>query len=204
MKIYRKISSPKVRRLIKFLTALFLIWVISFAAFIILVFSNTDFPGPDNPDYLLILGAGLQGEQPKAILENRLLTGLHYLNKNPYIPVVVSGGQGRGETISEAEAMRRYLLKNGIRENRILLETHSRSTAENLLFTSEILTIQKETIPLKILIVTSNFHMLRASFLAENTGFSVQKLPAPTPYYLLPYTCFREYFAFIKSLLIDL
>ena len=67
-------------------------------------------------------------------LARRLDAALAYLEENPKAYVVVSGGQGAGEDISEAEAMRRYLAARGIEESRILMEDKSMSTLENFLF----------------------------------------------------------------------
>ena len=78
-----------------------------------------------------MLGAGLKGDTPSLALERRLEKAAEYMNKNGNAIAIVSGGQGKGETISEAQAMENYLLNHGIREDRIIKEDNSTSTYEN-------------------------------------------------------------------------
>ena len=66
-------------------------------------------PAPDRADCLLILGAGLNGTKPSLSLKVRLDKAIDYWKTHSGVPMVVSGGRGPGEAISEAEAMRRYL-----------------------------------------------------------------------------------------------
>lgn len=104
--------------------------------------------------YAVILGAGLNGDQISERLKIRLDTALLYLKEN-HIPIIVSGGQGEDELISEAEAMKRYLIDNGIESDRILLEDKSTSTYENLLFSKNTMKLENP----KIALVTSDYHM---------------------------------------------
>ena len=80
---------------------------------------------------IIVLGAGLKGDTPSLALERRLEKAAEYMNKNGNAIAIVSGGQGKGETISEAQAMENYLLNHGIREDRIIKEDNSTSTYEN-------------------------------------------------------------------------
>ena len=75
-----------------------------------------------NADYVIVLGAHVFGERMSANLRYRVEAAYGYLKKNPDTKVVLSGGQGQGEEITEAEAMRRYLVQEGIEEDRILIE----------------------------------------------------------------------------------
>ena len=80
---------------------------------------NSDIP----VDAVIVLGAGVNGETPSAALQSRINAAAAYLQKHPDVPVVLSGGQGPGERITEAEAMRRALWKEDRAENaRLLLE----------------------------------------------------------------------------------
>jgi Uncharacterized conserved protein len=156
-----------------------------------------------NVDYVIILGAGLKGEQMTVTFQNRVDKGLDFLQKNPDLKVIVSGGKGYAERISEAEAMKRYLVKNGIAENRIIVEDRSTNTAENFKFSREVISSDEHWGKPGILIVTSEFHMLRAKMLASRNGFIPYGLPSETWFGVLPNCFIREYFAVIKSFIID-
>ncbi len=109
-------------------------------------------------DYAIVLGAGLQGEVPSLTLTKRLDKGVEFLKKNPHVTVIVSGGQGIGETISEAAAMKKYLIRNGIAEDRIILEEKSTSSIENLLFSKQLLDEMDTIQSYKVIIITSDVH----------------------------------------------
>ena len=88
-------------------------------------------------DYAIILGAKVNGEIPSLSLQYRLDAALDYAKENPHVYLILSGGQGAGEHISEAKAMKRFLVENGIQEERLLIEDMSTSTYENLLYSIE-------------------------------------------------------------------
>jgi uncharacterized SAM-binding protein YcdF (DUF218 family) len=153
-------------------------------------------------DYVVVLGAGLWGDQLSPTLRYRLDKCLEYLREHPEAKVVVSGGQGPDEYISEAEAMQRYLVANSIEEHRVVLEDKSTSTYENLLFSKQILE-QIAAGEDEILIITSDFHMFRAKLLASRMGIVAYGMCAESVNYLKPYYYFREYFVVLKSLILD-
>lgn len=90
-------------------------------------------------DYLVILGAAVYGTEPSPALRDRLDWAILYLEESPDTIAVVSGGQGPDEGISEAQAMKNYLVAHGISEERILMEDQSTSTKENLLYSFSII-----------------------------------------------------------------
>ena len=155
-------------------------------------------------DYLIILGAGLNGEQLSWTLLERMQKGLDYMGKYPKAKVVLSGGQGPGEEISEAEGMRRYLVDHGIADERILKEDQSTSTMENFRFSNEILVRQPgfQTSE-RVAVITNDFHLFRSKILARRNGLIPMGIPSPTPWYLVPNVYLREYFAVVKSLIFD-
>lgn len=132
-----------------------------------LIFSGMFSKGKDNLDYLIVLGAQVRKQEPSPALKKRLHTAYAYLEKNPDTKVVVSGGKGSGEEISEAEAMCKYLLELGIEKERILMEDASTNTVENLKFSAEL--IDKEA---QVGIVTNNFHVYRSVRLARKQGYT--------------------------------
>lgn len=154
-------------------------------------------------DILLILGARVRGEQITLSLKNRLDTGLAYLERYPGTPVVVSGGKGPGEDITEAEAMKRYLVAHGVPSRQIITEDYSTSTFENMLFTKQLLQSEADAGSFTFMIVTSDFHMYRAKMLAGRVGLHVYGHSSKTPLLTQPKEYVREYAALIKSFLID-
>jgi len=90
-------------------------------------------------DAVIILGAGIKGERLSLTLKYRLDKGLEYIALNPNAKIIVTGGKGPGESITEAEAMRRYLVSQGIENDRIIIEDKATSTYENLMYSSEFL-----------------------------------------------------------------
>ena len=154
-------------------------------------------------DVIIILGAGLYGEIPSNILTSRLDAGVEYLRTHNDVTIVVSGGQGNGETISEAEAMRRYLVRRGVSESSILKEEKSTSTRENLSFSAAMLEETGRTPEnTQIAIVTNEFHLFRAKRVADTMGFAAGGIPAKTPYLSsrILYQC-REAVALLNDVL---
>lgn len=119
-----------------------------------------------------------QGERPSRVLSERLCAAYEYLNRNPKAVCVLSGGQGDGEEISEAECMYRYLTGRGIDGARLLLEDRSTTTAENLQYSMELL--QQHGIDGSVTIITSEFHEYRANQTAKRLGITSYSTPSRT------------------------
>lgn len=157
-------------------------------------------------DAVIVLGAGVNGETPSLILQSRINAAAAYIEKHPDVPVVLSGGQGPGEDISEAACMRRALWTNSEEWNaRYLLEDRSTSTAENFAFSKELLQEQGiDTDTAVIAVVTSDFHCFRAHFIAQRAGLTVIDVPAEVDWLLLNANYYiREFFALGKTLIFD-
>lgn len=155
-------------------------------------------------EYLIILGAGLRGQRMSLTLTQRMYKSLEYLKKYPNTKVIVSGGIGPGEEITEAEAMKRFLVSNGINEKQIIKEEGSTSTAENFKYTRQKLSELDNRMDIKVSIITTNFHMFRAVFLAKRAGFEeIYTVSSEIHFLLIPNYYVREYFAVIKSFLLD-
>ncbi|TYQ18036.1 UNVERIFIED_CONTAM: uncharacterized SAM-binding protein YcdF (DUF218 family) [Acetivibrio alkalicellulosi] len=194
------IKNTILRRAITFIITLF---VVSFVLIQGLILFSAKTDKFSQLDYVVILGAGLKGELITPTLQYRLDKGIEYLIENPELMVVVTGGQGPGETITEALAMERYLVKNGIDISRIIKEDRATSTSENFKFSKEILNQINDKDTYRILIVTNNFHMFRSKMIAKRNGFIVYGAPARTNPYILLNCHIREYFAVIKSVIFD-
>ena len=180
-----------------------LLGAVSFAAVQVLILAHAFEEDTGEAEWCIVLGAGLRGDSPSLTLQRRIAVACAYLEKHPLARVVVSGGQGRNETITEAEGMRRALIKQGVAAERIYLEDRASSTLENLRYSRDIILATGGNTDRGVAVVTSNFHLLRVRLLAKRVGMRVRCVPAPTPWYLLPNVCLREYFALIKSLLAD-
>lgn len=154
---------------------------------------------PEKLDYIIVLGAQVKKEGMSKILKQRTQAAGDYLLENPDTIAIVSGGQGYNEPMSEAEAMKEYLVNTyHISENRIICEDKSTSTVENIAFS-------KQFVPLdaKVGIVTSNFHTFRAGRIAKKAGFiNVYTIPSFSELPLLPSNMIREALAILKDFML--
>ncbi|MBB4824384.1 uncharacterized SAM-binding protein YcdF (DUF218 family) [Sporosarcina luteola] len=149
-------------------------------------------------EFAVILGAKVNGETPSLTLRYRLEEALAYAEAHPEVKLILSGGQGPDEGISEAEAMRRYLTQNGVDEQRLLIENQSTSTYENLLFTKQLLPETED----KLTIISSDFHLARAKKLAQDLGFQTDVVIAKTPASVQMKQNIRERLALIKTMIV--
>ncbi|WP_459076764.1 YdcF family protein [Herbivorax alkaliphila] len=195
-----KIKNKIIRRVFILLMALFVISFVLVQG--VIIFSAQADEGVE-PDYMIILGAGLIGDFVPPTLQYRLDKGIEYLEENPDLKVVVTGGQGPGETVTEAYAMEKYLINNGIDKKRIIKEERATNTFENFKFSKEILDQVDGTGSYSVIIVTNGFHIFRSQMIAERNGFEAYRLPAKTNPSVLVNCYLREYFAVIKSFIFD-
>ena len=145
---------------------------------------------------IVVLGAGLHGERISSLLKCRLDTAYDTWQTNPEAMVVVTGGQGPGEDIPEATAMRRYLLEKGIPEEKLIEENRSTSTEENFLFAKKLLAEAGIPADAPIVFVTNAFHCYRAGKYAALVGFAdVDAQPAGIPPTAIAPCYLREVFA---------
>ena len=120
-------------------------------------------------DAIIVLGAAVHGKTPSLTLKRRLDKAVEYHAQNPDAIIVVSGGQGAQEDISEAEAMKIYLIENGVASDKIIKEDKSTSTSENFAFSKEILDKQLSG-DYSVAFITNEYHILRASLCAKRAG----------------------------------
>jgi vancomycin permeability regulator SanA len=150
----------------------------------------------DNQDFLIILGCHVMPDgSPTKELKKRLDRAIEFYNSqkktngNPPT-IIVSGGKGNNEPISEAESMKKYLLKHKIPASKIIKEEKSTTTFENLKFSKKI--IPKDS---KVSIVTTNYHVFRAGILATSFKLKVSSLGAKVSSPLWLNSIVREYIA---------
>ncbi|MBQ3079416.1 MAG: YdcF family protein [Clostridia bacterium] len=153
---------------------------------------------PMNLDYIIVLGAKVNGTSPSGALRNRIQLASEYLHENPRTLVIASGGQGPDEGISEAECIRRGLIQRGISEDRIIMEDASTSTLENILFSLPLIPDHSAGIG----IVTNNYHMYRALKIANaQADRAFYPVPVATSLLSLPHAMVREFAALVVGFL---
>lgn len=147
-----------------------------------------------NFDYIVVLGAGLKGERVPPLLASRIERGISLLKKNKKALLILSGGQGPGEDITEGEAMARYALSRRVPPERILVERRSRNTWENLEFSRELM---ERTHP-RVAVVTTSYHVFRALLIARRLHLPCKGFGAKTKWYYTLNATIREYVAYLS------
>jgi len=158
---------------------------------------------PDRPvDVIIVPGARAYGNSPGKTLQSRLDAALEQLQKYPDAVCVASGGQGPNENAPEASAMFAYLTAHGINPDRVFMEIYSHTTMQNLQDSMDLLDLQG--IPHDcVLIVSSDYHVPRALMIARRLGINAYGLAAPEKSGSYAFDAVRDYFALIKSWLVD-
>lgn len=182
-------------RVLKYSVFVGLVATLCFCVFLA-VFGNTD-TADYTEDVVIILGCGVNGERPTLPLVARLEAGIDYLGKNPNAVLVVSGGKGPQESVTEAEAMAKYLIGRGVSAEKIILEDRASSTSENYRFSKELLDARFGA-GYRVVTVTNDFHIFRAKNIAHRSGLETTTYHAPTKWYLYPSVYLREILAVIK------
>ncbi len=147
-------------------------------------------------EYLIVLGAQVKGTRVSKALSQRLAKAEIYLKEHENTLVIVSGGQGQGEDIPEAEAMKTWLTDRGIEAERILMEDRSVNTSQNVRFSRELM----EDPAAAVGIVSNDFHVFRAVHIAKAQGLNAVPIPAPSSPGMYPHYMLREAFAIVKDL----
>ncbi|WP_258342603.1 YdcF family protein [Saccharopolyspora gregorii] len=168
-----------------------------FACFLLYSLVYGAFPHRRRVDFIVVLGSGLIGSRVPPLLASRLDKGLAEFRaqqeKGREPVLVTSGGQGPGEDVPEARAMADHLIANGAPPERILVEDRSRSTEENLRFSAAIM--REHRPEHRALVVTNNFHVMRAARIARKEGVNAQVIGSPTARYFWPSATIREFVA---------
>lgn len=147
-------------------------------------------------DYVLVLGAGVNGTVPSLSLRQRLEAAYAYLNTYPDAQCVVSGGMGSGEEITEAQCMYTWLVGKGIDPERVIMEQQATTTEENIRYTLDLLEEKTGTRPEALAVVSSEYHLYRAGCIGEDAQITMLGVPAETkPLPLKLHYYFREIFA---------
>lgn len=208
---------PDARHVVVFLLGLFTLEGLWFSfTFVALLFYSWVYrilPRRRQYDYIIIHGAGLDGPRPTPLLAGRIDKALELWNKqHQHGKFVVSGGQGADEVVSEAQAMRDYLLEKGVSADAILMEDKSTTTWENLRYSLAIINADRATDvdatssavvassdDFTTAVVTSDFHVFRCAEYAHNLGIKADGIGSHTKGWYWPTAFIREFIAITKA-----
>lgn len=217
---------PDTHRVVVVLLGLFILESLWFSfTFVALLFYSWIYrilPRRRTYDYIIIHGAGLDGPRPTPLLAGRIDKALELWNKqHQYGKFVVSGGQGADEVVSEAQAMRDYLLEKDVPLDAILMEDKSTTTWENLKYSIGIInndwtaaagaisadasassgSSAASTISADFTtaVVTSDFHVFRCAEYAHNLGLKADGIGSHTKGWYWPTAFIREFIAITKA-----
>ena len=181
------------------LLALGLWFFFSFVALLVYSWFYRRLPRKRRFDYIIIHGAGLQGEEPTPLLRGRIDKALELWSAQGCSAILVpSGGQGSDEVISEAEAMSRYMLRLGVPREVLLPEDQSTTTMENLVFAKKLLDA-RQTTPYRCAFVTSDYHVFRTALYSSHVGLKGDGVGSRTASYYFPTAFIREFIAITKE-----
>ena len=225
---------PDARHVVVFLLGLFTLeglWFsFTFVALLLYSWIYRLLPRRRQYDYIIIHGAGLDGPRPTPLLAGRIDKALELWKKqHQHGKFVVSGGQGADEIVSEAQAMRDYLLEKGVSADAILMEDKSTTTWENLRYSLAIINADRATgvdatssaavassgdvtttasdvsgtatssSGFTTAVVTSDFHVFRCAEYAHNLGIKADGIGSHTKGWYWPTAFIREFIAITKA-----
>lgn len=167
---------------------------------IITTSGQSDWKTAEKSDYAVVLGAAVnESGVPSRIMRSRLYAALEFMEKNPEAVVILSGGQGPDEPMSEAQCMYDAMLELGAEQDRLLMEDESHTTRENLINSMAVIEERGGTRQ-PITIISSEFHQRRARYIADSLEIDSCPVSGHTDqwFYRVNYTL-REVFAFVKA-----
>ena len=154
-------------------------------------------------DFVIILGCKVKNDGSLTpILKGRVDKALEFAKEQKEkngkdMIFVASGGKGEDESISEAEAMKKYLLNNSINEKNIIVEDKSINTFQNMKFSKE--KIDRINEDGKIIFSTTNYHVFRSGVIANNEGIDCEGMGSKTKWYFYTNALIREFIANLFS-----
>lgn len=208
MKSYRPYSGKRrksgLKRIFTAILAIVLVGVVCFAVSLGVVLGGSRDDVKGEPQTMIILGCQVMPWGPSVTLQDRLNEALIWLEDHPGTTVVVTGGKGTDEILSEARAMADYLMEHGFPEEQILLEDRATNTKENLIYSKELLQLEEGE---DVIVVSNGFHLARARLLWSRLGGNKEDLSTlAAPMSHRPSMIkmhLREPLALLKSFLLD-
>ena len=151
-------------------------------------------------DYIVVHGAGLSGTKPTPLLASRLDKGIELWKAGGRRALIVaSGGQGPDEEVSEAQAMRDYLVEQGVPVDAVIMEDRSTTTMENLRNSKAIMDARSGVGAYRAAVVTSDYHVFRTAEYAHKIGLAADGVGSKTARYFWPTAFIREFVAVTKA-----
>jgi len=143
--------------------------VIAFVGFLLIFGSSDNATHKENA--VIVLGAAVHGDKPSAVLADRLDTAVEYYEQNKNAVIVVTGGKGMQENVTEAAAMEKYLIGKGVPKEKIIKEEKATNTYENFVYSKEIL---EELFgeDYTAVYITNEYHVYRAGCIAKTAGIN--------------------------------
>ena len=195
-----RLKNKKISTLIYWLSVA---WMLFVSVFIVVNYVGglTHLPENENDVTVIVLGARIKNGLVNTVQKRRLDKAIVYLEENLEAKCIVTGGLQKDENLVVGDIMKDYLVAQGIDEHRISVEGMAQDTYENLLYSKDI--IETEGMPQNIVIVSDNFHLLRATWFAKSIGYeNVYRLATSTPKGILPSYWFREILSMMKGFII--
>ena len=214
-KPYRPYGGRRSHLLLKILLALILLAVLVFAGLEVYISLHGQTHLVGEPKLMVIFGCQMKKDGPSVLLKDRLDTALAYLADHPDMTVVVTGGKGNDEHVSEAQGMYDYLTAHGIEGNRIYREDQSFNTWQNANNTMALMEREDMDLTQDVVLVSNGFHLSRIELLwdrARNARLAgetyrdqyVSTLAAPVSHApSAVHMFFREPLALVKSFMFD-
>ena len=149
-------------------------------------------------DFIIVLGSRIRKDGTLTpILKGRVDKAIEFSKEqkeknNRDIIFIPSGGKGEDEIISEAEAMKNYLIENGIDESNIIVENKSINTYQNMKYSKELIDQKHNG---NIIFSTTNYHVFRSGVIANNQGIDCEGIGSTTKWYFYTNALVREFIA---------
>lgn len=206
------ITHQGIRRFLLGLDVLGLMVLVSMLLFAGFVLGDMNEKAPSGCDYVIVLGAAVNGDEPTEILQKRIDAAYEYLVANPNAKVIGTGGRSPEDQLSEGACIAGELEEMGIATERIFYEDRSTTTVENMRFALEVIGQESEPSSpeeayeqdgaIRIAVVSNGFHIFRAKFiLSSYTDYEVYGIAATGGGILTPHYILREYVVFIVDTL---
>lgn len=172
-------------------------FLVSYANIISMLYTTSSFVNlvnlfPGKLDYVVVLGAGLIGDQVTPLLASRIEKGIAIYQKHPGSKLIMSGGQGPDELMAEGQAMADYALEQGIPAEDIVIENQSTNTEENLKFSYALMKPGS-----RFALVTNYYHVFRALLLARKLKIKCIGYGAKTRFYFSLNAFIREFVGYL-------
>ncbi|MDG3214221.1 YdcF family protein [Streptococcus suis] len=172
-------------------------FLVSYAIIISMLYTTSSFVNlvnlfPGKLDYVVVLGAGLIGDQVTPLLASRIDKGIAIYQKQPGCKLIMSGGQGPDEIMAEGQAMANYAFEQGIPVEDIVIENQSTNTEENLKFSYALMKPGS-----RFALVTNYYHVFRALLLARKLKIKCIGYGARTKFYFSLNAFIREFVGYL-------